>query len=132
MRRASDAVRAAKRIGFPVVLKPLDGNHGRGVSINLKTDEEVEYGFKKAAEHGRTIIVESYIEGFDHRLLVVNGELVAAAKREPGHVVGDGKHSIAELVDIVNEDPRRGVGHEKVLTRLEFDYQAERLLSKIG
>jgi cyanophycin synthetase len=132
VRRASDAVRAAKRIGFPVVLKPLDGNHGRGVSINLKTDEEVEVGFKKAAEHGRTIIVESYIEGFDHRLLVVNGELVAAAKREPGHVVGDGKHTIAELVDIVNEDPRRGVGHEKVLTRLEFDHQAERLLSKIG
>jgi cyanophycin synthetase len=132
VRRAGDAVRAAKRIGFPVVLKPLDGNHGRGVSINLKTDEEVELGFKKAAEHGRTIIVESYIEGFDHRLLVVNGELVAAAKREPGHVVGDGKHSIAELVDIVNEDPRRGVGHEKVLTRLEFDHQAERLLSKSG
>jgi len=132
VRRARDAVRAAKRIGFPVVLKPLDGNHGRGVSINLKTDEEVELGFKKAAEHGRTIIVESYIEGFDHRLLVVNGELVAAAKREPGHVVGDGKHSIAELVDIVNDDPRRGVGHEKVLTRLEFDHQAEQLLKKSG
>ena len=132
VRRASDAVRAAKRIGFPVVLKPLDGNHGRGVSINLKTDEEVETGFNKASDHGRTIIVESFIEGFDHRLLVVNGELVAAAKREPGHVVGDGKHTIAELVDIVNEDPRRGVGHEKVLTRLEFDDQAERLLKKIG
>ena len=132
VRRASEAVRAAKRIGFPVVLKPLDGNHGRGVSINLKTDEEVELGFKKAAEHGRTIIVESYIEGFDHRLLVVNGELVAAAKREPGHVVGDAKRTVAELVDIVNEDPRRGVGHEKVLTRLEFDHQAEQLLSKSG
>ncbi|NIA27706.1 MAG: cyanophycin synthetase, partial [Desulfobulbaceae bacterium] len=132
VRRASDAVRAAKRIGFPVVLKPLDGNHGRGVSINLKTDEEVEMGFKKAAEHGRTIIVESYIEGYDHRLLVVNGELVAAAKREPGHVVGDAEHTVAELVDIVNEDPRRGVGHEKTLTRLEFDHQAERLLKKSG
>ena len=132
VRREGDAVRAAKRIGFPVVLKPLAGNHGRGVSINLKTAEEVETGFKKAREHGRTIIVESYIEGFDHRLLVVNGELVAAAKREPGHVVGDGKHTIAELVDIVNEDPRRGVGHEKVLTRLELDHQAERLLTKLG
>ena len=132
VRRAEDAVRAARRIGFPVVLKPLAGNHGRGVAINLKTDAEVEMGFKKAREHGRTVIVESYITGFDHRLLVVNGELVAAAKREPGHVVGDGKHTIAELVDIVNEDPRRGVGHEKVLTRLEFDHQAERLLQKIG
>ena len=132
VRRESDAVRAAQRIGFPVVLKPLAGNHGRGVSINLKTPEEVETAFKKARDHGRTVIVESHIEGFDHRLLVVNGELVAAAKREPGHVVGDGKHTIAQLVDIVNEDPRRGVGHEKVLTRLEFDHQAERLLKKTG
>ncbi len=132
VRRASDAVRAAKRIGYPVVLKPLAGNHGRGVSINLKTAEEIEAAFEKAREHGRTIIVESFIDGFDHRLLVINGELVAAAKREPGHVVGDGKHTIAELVDIVNDDPRRGVGHEKALTRLEFDEQAERLLKKIG
>jgi cyanophycin synthetase len=71
VRSARDAARAAKRIGFPVVTKPLDGNHGRGVSINLRTDEEVETGFDKASEHGRTIIVESYIEGFDHRILVV-------------------------------------------------------------
>jgi len=132
VRSASDAKRAARRIGFPVVLKPLAGNHGRGVSINLKTPEEIEVAFAKARDHGRTIIVESHIEGFDHRLLVIAGELVAAAKREPGHVVGDGKHTIEQLVDIVNEDPRRGVGHEKVLTRLEFDHQAERLLDKTG
>jgi cyanophycin synthetase len=132
VRTSRDAVRAAERIGYPVVLKPLDGNHGRGVSINLRTQGEVEVGFEKAKEHGRTIVVESHIEGFDHRLLVVNGELVAAAKRVPGHVVGDGKHSVEQLVDIVNEDPRRGVGHEKVLTRLEFDHQAERLLGKLG
>jgi cyanophycin synthetase len=131
-RGQQDAVRAAKAIGFPVVLKPLAGNHGRGVSINLKTAEEVEVAFDKAREHGRTVIVESYIEGYDHRLLVIDGKLVAAAKREPGHVVGDGEHSIEELVNIVNQDPRRGVGHEKVLTRLEFDHQAERLLKKIG
>jgi cyanophycin synthetase len=132
VRGERDAVRAAERIGYPVVLKPLSGNHGRGVAINLRTSEEVEIGFRKASEHGRTIVVESYIEGFDHRLLVVNGELVAAAKRVPGHVVGDGKHTIEELVAIVNQDPRRGVGHEKVLTRLEFDHQAERLLAKLG
>ena len=132
VRRASQAVKAAERIGYPVVLKPLSGNHGRGVSINLKNTEEVEVAFDKAAEHGRTIIVESYIEGFDHRLLVIDGDLVAAAKRVPGHVVGDGKHTIEQLVDVVNEDPRRGVGHEKVLTRLEFDHQAERLLAKHG
>ncbi|MEM7503252.1 MAG: cyanophycin synthetase [Pseudomonadota bacterium] len=132
VRRAVDAVRAAERIGFPVVIKPLAGNHGRGVSINLRTNEEVETAFEKAREHGRNIIVESYVEGYDHRLLVVGGKLIAAAKRMPGHVVGDGKHTIEELVDIVNQDPRRGVGHEKVLTRLEFDHQAERLLNKLG
>ena len=100
VRNERDAVRAAERIGYPVVLKPLAGNHGRGVAINLRTPEEVEVGFKKASEHGRTIVVESYIEGFDHRLLVIDGELVAAAKRVPGHVVGDGKHTIEELVDL--------------------------------
>jgi cyanophycin synthetase len=132
VRQSKDAVRAAERIGYPVVLKPLAGNHGRGVSTNLRSPDEVEVAFEKAREHGRNIIVESFIEGFDHRLLVVDGKLVAAAKRMPGHVVGDGKHTIAELVDMVNEDPRRGVGHEKVLTRLEFDHQAERLLKKVG
>ena len=84
-------MRAAEKIGYPVVLKPLSGNHGRGVSINLRTPDEVETGFAKAIEHGNTIIVESYIDGFDHRLLVINGQLVAAAKRVPGHVVGDGE-----------------------------------------
>jgi cyanophycin synthetase len=132
VRSAAEARRAAEKIGYPVVLKPLAGNHGRGVSINLKTPDEVEMAFEKAREHGRTVVVESYIEGFDHRLLVVNGELVAAAKRMPGHVVGDGRHTVEELVEIVNQDPRRGIGHEKVLTRLEFDHQAERLLAKLG
>ncbi len=132
VRSGSQAVRAAERIGYPVVVKPLAGNHGRGVSINLRAPEEVEVAFEKALEHGRSIVVESYIEGFDHRLLVINGQLVAAAKRVPGHVVGDGQHTIAELVNIVNQDPRRGVGHEKVLTRLEFDHQAERLLARVG
>ena len=131
VRRPQDAVRAAERIGFPVVLKPLAGNHGRGVSINLKTPEEIEVAFDKAREHGRNVIVEGYLEGYDHRLLVVNGKLVAAAKRMPGHIAGDGEHTIEQLVDKVNDDPRRGVGHEKVLTRLEFDDQAERLLKKL-
>ncbi|MCI0518098.1 MAG: cyanophycin synthetase, partial [Woeseiaceae bacterium] len=132
VRSAAEARRAAEIIGYPVVVKPLAGNHGRGVSINLKTPEEIDVAFEKAREHGRTVVVESFIEGFDHRLLVINGELVAAAKRMPGHVVGDGKHTVEELVDIVNQDPRRGVGHEKVLTRLEFDHQAERLLARVG
>ncbi len=127
-----DAVRAANRIGMPVVLKPLAGNHGRGVSINLTSESEVEAGFAKANEYGRNVVVEKYIEGFDHRLLVIDGELVAAAKRIPGHIIGDGKHTVAELVDIVNQDPRRGIGHEKVLTRIEIDAQAERLLARLG
>jgi cyanophycin synthetase len=129
-----DAVRAAHRIGFPVVLKPLDANHGRGVSINLVDGEHVAAAFEVALEHarGRSVLVESYVEGMDHRMLVVNNELVAVAKRVPGHVVGDGKHTIAQLVDIVNQDPRRGIGHEKVLTRLELDHQAEVLMQKAG
>ena len=78
------------------------------------------------------MLAESFVTGYDHRMLVVNGELVAVAKRVPGHVVGDGKLSIAELIDIVNADPRRGIGHEKVLTRLELDGQAKRLMEAAG
>lgn len=132
VRGVEQAQRAAKRIGYPVVLKPLAGNHGRGVTTNLSDPEDIEVAYDAAREHGRNIIVEKYIEGFDHRLLVVNGKLVAAAKRMPGHVVGDGKQTIEQLVDEVNLDPRRGVGHEKVLTRLEFDHQAEVELEKVG
>ncbi len=127
-----EAVRAARRIGYPVVVKPLDANHGRGVSIHLNDDDEVETAFEMAREHSRTVIVEAFIEGFDHRMLVVNGELVAVSQRLPGHVKGDGESTIAELVERVNEDPRRGIGHEKVLTRLVFDHQAERLLDLKG
>jgi cyanophycin synthetase len=126
------AVRAARRIGFPVVTKPYNGNHGRGISIRLTTDEEVRQGFAVAREHARSVIVETFLEGDDHRLLVVNGELVAATRRTPGHVVGDGEHTVARLVELVNQDPRRGVGHEKVLTRLELDAQALTMLERAG
>ncbi|MGB5485262.1 cyanophycin synthetase family protein, partial [Parasphingorhabdus sp.] len=131
---AKEAVRAARKIGYPVVLKPLNANHGRGVSINLITDEDVQTAFTVALEQGtsKAVLVESYITGFDHRMLVVGDELVAVAKRVPGHVTGDGKHNIGELIDEVNADPRRGVGHEKVLTRLELDNQARRLMDNAG
>ncbi len=132
VRSASRAQRAARRLGFPVVVKPLDANHGRGVSINLQDEEAVASAFEKAREHARTIIVENFVDGFDHRMLVVNGELVAVAKRVPGHVVGDGERTIAQLVDVVNSDPRRGIGHEKVLTRIELDHQAHRLMELAG
>jgi len=128
----SQAVRAARRIGFPVVTKPYNGNHGRGISIRLTSDEEVIAGFKKAQEISRSVIVETFLEGDDHRLLVVNGELVAATRRTPGHVIGDGVHTIAQLVEIVNQDPRRGVGHEKVLTRLQLDEQAQTMMARAG
>ncbi|MFK8054295.1 MAG: cyanophycin synthetase [Woeseiaceae bacterium] len=129
-----DAVRAARRIGYPVVVKPLNANHGRGVSINLTEDDAVAAAFDVARERGtsRAVLVESFITGMDHRMLVVNGELVAVAKRVPGHVVGDGKQTIGQLIDVVNEDPRRGIGHEKVLTKIEIDQQAERLMSNAG
>lgn len=131
---ADEAVRAAQVIGLPVVVKPLDANHGRGVSIDLTTNEEIQAAFGEAELHSKSesILVESFVAGFDHRMLVVNNKLVAVAKRVPGHVVGDGKHSISELVDIVNSDPRRGIGHEKVLTVLEIDNQAKRLISDAG
>ena len=90
------------------------------------------HGFHVAREHSRSVIVETFLEGDDHRLLVVNGELVAATRRTPGHVVGDGEHNIRELIDSVNQDPRRGVGHEKVLTRLELDAQALKMLERAG
>ncbi len=132
VRGPNDAVEAAEKIGFPVVVKPLDGNHGKGVSINLTTPEQVQTAFEQAYEYSSVVIVETFQEGNDYRILVVEGKVVAAAQRVPGHVVGDGTHTLAELVEIVNQDPRRGIGHEKVLTRLELDHQALRLIEAAG
>ena len=134
VRSAEEAVAAAAALGGPVVCKPLDGNHGRGISIDLEGEDAVREGFELALEEARggSVLVERYVPGHDHRMLVVDGRLVAVAKRVPGHVVGDGEHTIAELVDLVNEDPRRGVGHEKVLTRIELDRQAHALLAARG
>ena len=127
-----ETLRAAERIGYPVVVKPFNGNHGRGVCINLRSAEEVSRGYEVASKVSKTVVIESYITGFDHRMLVVNGELVAAAKRVPGHVIGDNRHSIKELIEIVNSDPRRGIGHEKVLTKIQLDHQVDDLLAKKG
>ena len=130
VRSPDDAARAAERIGYPVVVKPVDGNHGRGVAVNLTTPEAVAEAFEVAEQEGSGVIVESMILGDDHRLLVIGGKLIAAARRMPGHVVGDGTRTIAELVEIVNQDPRRGAGHENMLTRLELDAVADRLLAE--
>ena len=128
----AECQRSARRLGFPVVTKPYNANHGRGVSLNLTTDEQVATGFAAAREHSRAVVVETFIGGFDHRMLLVDGRLIAVAKREPGHVVGDGQHDVAALVEIENGDPRRGIGHAKILTRLELDAQAERCLKDRG
>ena len=132
VRSGDRAVRAAERLGYPVVTKPYNGNHGRGISIGLKTADDVRAGFAAAAEHSSSVIVETFLQGEDHRLLVVGGELVAATRRTPGHVVGDGVLTVRALVERVNQDPRRGIGHEKVMTRIELDAQADAMLARVG
>jgi len=131
---ADEAVAAARSIRYPVVLKPLDGNHGRGVQINLGSDEDVRAAFPAAYSESRngTIVVESYIVGRDYRILIVDGKMIACAERVPAHVIGDGQHTVRELVDIANADPRRGIGHEKVLTRITIDDSVVALLEKNG
>ena len=132
VRSADDAVSAALRIGFPVVVKPMDLSHGRGVALNLMDEAQVRDAYEKAYDLSSYVLVEGYCKGNDHRVLVIDGKVEAVAERVPGHVVGDGTRTIAELMAIVNADPRRGVGHEKVLTRIELDHQAERLLALAG
>jgi len=129
---AKSAVKLAGTIGFPVVVKPLNGQEGLGVSANLKDAAAVQKAVASVANIEDALVVESHVPGDDHRLLVVDGKLIAAAKRIPGHVVGDGTSSISELVAQVNLDPRRGVGFEKLLVRLELDAQAKRTLTMQG
>lgn len=112
---------AVKYVGYPLVLKPINGNHGRGITTNILNWEDALVGFEAAKNVSKSVIVEKYIVGDDYRLLVINYKLVAAAKRTPAHVVGDGKSTIQELIDEVNKDPKRGYGHEKVLTMIEVN-----------
>jgi cyanophycin synthetase len=132
VRGVEQAVSAAEKLKFPVVTKPNYGNHGRGISIGLMTPQEVRAGFSAAAKYSGYVIVESFVPGADYRLLVVNGELIAASRRTPAQVVGDGAHTIRELVSIANQDPRRGIGQERPLTRLELDPQTEDTLARQG
>ncbi len=121
---------ALDSVGYPCVIKPIGGNHGRGATIGIKTPDEALAGFHKAKEISRSVIVERYITGLDHRLLVINHRFVAAAKRTPACVVGDGKSTITNLVEEVNKDPRRGYGHENVLTRIDIDDHTLKLLAR--
>ncbi|MGH2764516.1 MAG: cyanophycin synthetase [Actinomycetota bacterium] len=134
VRTEEEAVAAARRFGFPVVTKPLDGNHGRGVGLELEDDPSVRTGFERAAVESRRglVVVESFVTGNDYRVLVIGGHMVAVAQRVPAHVTGDGEHTVRELVEITNQDPRRGIGHEKVLTRIKIDRDAEELVRKGG
>ncbi len=129
---ADEAIVAAHELGFPLVTKPLDVSHGRGVSLNLTTFDEVCWGYTIASEYNQRVLVETFLAGKDYRVLVVNNRVVAVAERVPAHVVGDGRHTIAELVEAVNRDPQRGFGHEKVLTRIRMTHQSEVLLSRAG
>jgi cyanophycin synthetase len=134
VRTEAEAVAAARKIGYPVVTKPLDGNHGRGVGLELRDEEAVRAGFRRARSEARrgVVVVEGFVTGNDYRVLVVGGHMIAVAQRVPAHVIGDGEHTVRELVEITNADPRRGIGHEKVLTRIKIDADADALVQKQG
>ena len=118
---AEDAWAAAQEIGGPVVVKPRDGNQGKGISVNIRTREEVMAAYETAVEFRDDILVERYLPGHDFRFLVIGDKLIAAARREPPQVIGDGEHTVRQLVEIVNADPRRGEGHATSLTKIRFD-----------
>ncbi|MBI3103160.1 MAG: cyanophycin synthetase [Burkholderiales bacterium] len=115
-----EAWAVAQKVGLPVVVKPQDGNQGKGVTVNITDRAQLEEAYKNAADYG-TVMVERFLPGQDFRLLVVGDQLVAAARREPPQVLGDGEHTVRELVDIVNQDPRRGAGHGTALTKIRLD-----------
>jgi cyanophycin synthetase len=134
MRSVDQAVRAAERIGYPVVLKPLDGNHGRGVILDNENEADVRAAFEIAKAESRRgiVLVESQIVGKDYRCLIIDGRMAAIAERVPASVTGDGTSTVEQLVELANADPRRGVGHEKVLTRIKLDDAAVELVREQG
>lgn len=120
--------------GFPIVIKPLDGNHGRGITININSIEEAEAAYDLASDASKTrsVIIEQYYQGNDHRVLVINNKVVAVAERVPAHVMGNGKNTIKELIDLTNQDSRRGNGHDNVLTKITVDQTSLAVLKKQG
>ena len=126
----ADLPDAIRRVGYPLVFKPLDGNHGRGASINVKTDEAATAAFEYAKNYSRKVIIEKFVTGFDFRVLVIDHQMVAAALRVPAHITGNGQQTIQQLIDKENEDPRRGYGHENVLTEISVDRDTLDLLEK--
>ena len=123
---------AITRYGYPLVIKPIDGNHGKGNTTNINTDEQALKAFEAAKYYGRNVIVERFITGYDFRALVVNYKFICAALRTPASVKGDGIHDIKWLIEETNKDPRRGFGHEKVLTQITIDDFTWKMLNDLG
>ncbi|QBE63182.1 cyanophycin synthetase [Pseudoduganella lutea] len=132
VRTLEQAQRAARRLGCTVTVKPLDGNHGRGVTTRCNTPEELAVAFERAREHGRRVIVERYVTGHDYRVLVADGRVAAAALRRPPAVIGDGALTVRQLVERENLNPARGEGHTNILTKIPLDGHAETLLAEQG
>ncbi len=130
VRTLDEALDMAKRIGYPVAVKPNIGNHGRGISSRVEDSEELKTAFKEAKRIYPVVVIEKFLTGSDHRILVINGKLVAAARRDPPQITGDGTSTIKDLIDELNSDPRRGVGHEKTLTKIEIDYMTKRIFKQ--
>lgn len=130
--RESSLEEACRYVKYPLVIKPIDGNHGRGITVNINTYEDALEAFHAAKKVSQKVIVEKFITGEDYRLLVINHRLVAAAKRSPAHVIGDGKSTVKQLVDQVNSDPRRGYGHENVLTMITINDLTKTIIAAKG
>ena len=132
IRRESSLEAACKYVGYPLVIKPVDGNHGRGITVDIRNYEDALVAFHAAKKVSNAVIVEQFITGKDYRLLVINNVMVAAALRTPAHVVGDGVSTVQQLIDKVNSDPRRGYGHEKVLTQITVNVLTLTIIKDAG
>lgn len=134
IRRERSLEEACRYVGYPLVIKPIDGNHGRGITVDIQNYEDALQAFHHAKESSKSgaIIVEKFITGDDYRLLVINHKLVAAAIRTPAHIIGDGTSTVQELIDEVNKDPRRGFGHENVLTQITINELTKTIIKDAG
>ncbi len=132
IRNVEDLEETLESVGFPAVIKPLDGNHGKGATVGVKSLEDALSAWEKAKEYSRWVIVERQLQGADYRALVVNNRLIAVAERVPAHVIGNGRQTIEQLIEETNRDPRRGYGHENVLTQIDIDNQTMRCVRKAG
>ncbi|MDT0294147.1 cyanophycin synthetase [Mesonia ostreae] len=130
--KMEDLEKIEEEVGYPVVVKPIDGNHGRGISIGVNSLAELKKAFEEAKKVSYQVIIERQVFGFDYRLLAIKNEFVAASKRTPAHVVGDGKLNIKQLIDQENKDPRRGYGHENVLTLISINRLTKRIIAESG